>query len=55
MYLDLCIRAILTRGTYKNLEFVVVENNSTKKETFAYYQSIQKEFPQVRVVTWKPQ
>lgn len=51
--LDLCIRAILTRGTYKNLEFVVVENNSTKKETFAYYQSIQKEFPQVRVVTWK--
>ncbi len=50
--LDLCIRAILTRGTYKNLEFVVVENNSTKKETFAYYQSIQKEFPQVRVVTW---
>ncbi len=51
--LDLCIRAILTKGTYKNLEFVVVENNSTKKETFAYYQSIQKEFPQVRVVTWK--
>lgn len=50
--LDLCIRAILTRGTYKNLEFVVVENNSTKKETFAYYQSIQKEFPQVRVVNW---
>ena len=50
--LDLCIRAILTKGTYKNLEFVVVENNSTKKETFAYYQSIQKEFPQVRVVTW---
>lgn len=51
--LDLCIRSILTRCTYKNLEFVVVENNSTKKETFEYYRAIQKEFPQVRVVTWE--
>ena len=50
--LDLCIRAMITRGTYKNLEFVVIENNSTDPETFAYYEAIQKEFPQVRVVTW---
>ncbi len=51
--LDVCMRAILTRGTYRNLEFVVVENNSTKKETFEYYEKIQKEFPQVHVVTWE--
>lgn len=51
--LDLCIRAILTRGTYQNLEFIVVENNSVNPETFAYYEQIQKEFPQVRVVTWE--
>ena len=51
--LDLCMRAILTRGTYKNVEFVVVENNSVKKETFEYYEAVQKEFPQVRVVTWE--
>ena len=50
--LDLCMRAVLTRATYKNVEFVVVENNSTKKETFGYYDAIQKEFPQVRVVVW---
>lgn len=50
--LDLCMRAVLTRATYKNVEFVVVENNSTKKETFEYYDAIQKEFPQVRVVVW---
>ena len=50
--LDLCIRSMITRGTYKNLEFVVIENNSTDPETFAYYEAIQKEFPQVRVVTW---
>ena len=50
--LDLCIRSMITRGTYKNLEFVVIENNSTDPETFAYYEAIQQEFPQVRVVTW---
>lgn len=51
--LDLCMRSILERATYKNLEFVVIENNSTKPETFAYYEAIQKEFPNVRVVTWE--
>ena len=51
--LDLCVRSILTRCTYKNLEFVVVENNSTDPETFAYYEALMQEFPQVRVVTWK--
>ena len=51
--LDLCIRSIIERATYKNLEFIVVENNSTEQETFAYYEKIQKEFPQVRVVRWE--
>ncbi len=51
--LDLCVRSILTRATYKNLEFVVIENNSTEKKTFAYYEKIQEEFPQVHVVRWE--
>ena len=51
--LDLCIRSILERATYKNLEFVIIENNSTEPETFAYYEAIQKEFLQIRVVTWE--
>lgn len=51
--LDLCIRSIINRGTYKNLEFVVIENNSNQQETFQYYEQIQKEFPQVQVVTWE--
>lgn len=51
--LDLCIRPMLERGTYKNLEFIVVENNSTDPKTFEYYEKIQKEFPQVHVVYWK--
>lgn len=51
--LDLCMRSIIERGTYKHVEFVVVENNSTEPETFAYYEKIQKEFPQVHVVRWE--
>ena len=53
MDLDTCIRGIEERATYKNLEFIVVENNSTKKETFDYYDRIQKEFSNVRVVNWE--
>lgn len=51
--LDLCMRSILTRATYQNLEFVIIENNSTDPATFAYYERIQKEFSQVHVVTWE--
>lgn len=51
--LDLCIRSLIGRASYKNLEFVVIENNSTEQATFDYYERIQKEFPQVRVVTWE--
>ncbi len=51
--LDLCIRSMMTRATYKNLEFIMVENNSTEQETFDYYEKIQKEFPNVQVVRWE--
>ena len=51
--LDTCVRALLTRATYKNLEILVVENNSTLPETFAYYEALEKEFPNVRVVRWE--
>ena len=51
--LDNCIRPMLTEGTYKNLEFVIVENNSTEQATLDYYEKIQKEFPNVHVVRWE--
>jgi len=51
--LDTCIRPMIERGTYKNLEFIVVENNSTDPKTFEYYEKIQKEFENVRVVRWE--
>lgn len=49
--LDKAIRSLL-KGTYQNLEFIVVENNSTKPETWDYYDKIQKELPCVKVVKW---
>ncbi len=42
--LDKAIRSLI-RGNYRNLEFIVVENNSEKQETFDYYDRIQAEFP----------
>ncbi len=51
--LDLCVRSVLTKCSYRELEVIVVENNSTEPETFAYYERIQKEFPQVHVVRWE--
>lgn len=36
-----CMDSIEAKSTYRNFEFIVVENNSIEKETFAYYDSIQ--------------
>lgn len=51
--LDLCMRSIIDKSTYQNLEFIVVENNSTDSKTFEYYEKIQKEFDFVHVVKWE--
>lgn len=50
--LSRCVTSILERSTYDNIEIIVVENNSTTEEIFAYYQKIQ-ENPAVRVITYK--
>lgn len=42
----------LSAGNYKNLEFIVVENNSDQAETWAYYETLPKRFPNVKVVKW---
>lgn len=51
--LDKCVRSLFNVNTYKNIEVIIVENNSTQKETFEYYDSIQKEYSDVRVLMWK--
>lgn len=47
-----CIGSILEKSTYDNYEIIVVENNSTREETFAYYRQI-SENDKITVVTYK--
>lgn len=47
-----CIDSITRKSSYENYEIIVIENNSTKEETFAYYEEIQ-ENPAIRVVTYE--
>ncbi len=51
--LDVCVRSLMEKSSYRNLEFIIVENNSSQKETFAYYDKMQAEHTNFRVVTWK--
>lgn len=51
--LDKCITSIEEKSTWKNFEIIVIENNSTEQDTFAYYDQIQLRYPNVQVVYWK--
>ena len=48
--LDRCLQSIYNKSTYDNYEIVIVENNSKEKETFEYYENINKD--NVHVVYW---
>ncbi|SCP95737.1 glycosyltransferase family 2 protein [Anaerobium acetethylicum] len=50
--LDRCLESIRKKSTYKNYEIIIVENNSTKEETFAYYKKNDGQ-DNIRVVYWK--
>ena len=55
-----CIDSILEKSTYENYEIIVVENNSTTPEIFAYYKELQAAYEngatendrKIRVVTY---
>ncbi len=51
--LERCIESIDTKSTYRNYEYVIVENNSTDEETFRYYEKLEKEKSNVRVIYYK--
>lgn len=50
--LDKCIKSILEKSNYQNLEFVIVENNSQEEQTFKYYEKLQQEHENIQVVKW---
>lgn len=50
--LSRCIDSIYEKTNYGSFEIVIVENNSTDQETFDYYEKIEKEHSNLKVVTW---
>ncbi len=51
--LDVCLNSFFGRADYQNYEFIIIENNSVLPETFAYYEKIEKEHDNVKVVYWE--
>lgn len=49
-----CLESIRNKSTYKNHEIIIVENNSIKEETFAYYRAVDGQ-DRIKVVYWKEQ
>ena len=50
--LRVCVKALLERASYKNLEVIVVENNSTEDITFQCYKELAEQYENLRVITW---
>jgi len=51
--LNRCIDSLENKSFYKNMEYIIIENNSEEPETYEYYESLQRENPKARVVVWK--
>ena len=51
--LDKCIRSIEEKSDYRNYEYIIIENNSTDPETFAYYEKLEKENEKARVIYYQ--
>lgn len=47
-----CITSVIEKSTYENYEIIVVENNSTEADTFAYYEEL-KENERIKIVTFE--
>lgn len=48
-----CVDSIYEKSDYRNFEFVIVENNSTEDETFAYYEKLLSEHENVHVIYYE--
>jgi len=48
-----CIESIEQKSTYRNYEFIIIENNSTEEATFEYYEELKLTNPRVKVIYYK--
>lgn len=51
--LEKCLKSLEEVNAYDNMEYIIVENNSEKEETFQYYDRLQEEMPKAKVVRWE--
>ena len=51
--LDTCLRSLKEKCTYKNLEIIVIENNSTEDRTFRYYEEMQERWPDIMLLHYE--
>ncbi|MCD8021974.1 MAG: glycosyltransferase family 2 protein, partial [Lachnospiraceae bacterium] len=51
--LDTCVQSIFAKTDYPNYEILIVENNSENAATFAWYEKMQQEHENLRVVTYE--
>ena len=53
--LDKCLRSIYEKTEWRNFEMIVIENNSTEAETFAYYEAITQggRYPRCQVARYQ--
>jgi len=51
--LSRCIDSIRKVNAYQNLEIIIVENNSSSRDIFDYYDRIQEEDGRIRVITYE--
>lgn len=50
--LNICLKSLYEKSSYKNFEVIIVENNSTEKETFEYYEALTQKHGNIKIVTW---
>ena len=51
--LETCITSVIERSTYRNIEIIIIENNSEEDQTFQYYDNLQKQYDNLKVVYWE--
>lgn len=51
--LQKCIESIYSKTDYKNFEIIIAENNSENKETFEYYNQLEKKYDNLQIVYYK--
>ena len=48
-----CLESLKRCTDYPNLEIIIIENNSTEEETFAYYRELTETDGRIRVITYE--